>query len=166
MNKPLDDQPTPQPPPISMADLPPEDIPLVLNSLIAEQLLDFKRLFNGEEFIWTGTGSDGTQVHELFDFVHNDGMVLDLMQRFCRENQLGFQFNFVPAMKVGAADSPEHVLMYLLRPDAGGNPSIAMQVTGRRFAPSALMLLCGYIGADPRKQHRELFPGRYLATQH
>lgn len=144
--------------------IPQEHIPLVLNSIVNEGLLGFTRELVNNQWVWTGKSQDGTETtHELFDLVHNDYLAMDMLRNFCQGQTppMGYQLNYIPKMK-GISEQPMYTL-YLLAPDAGGQPSIVNQVTANRMGVAICMALCGVLQADLKMQHRTLFPGHYIA---
>lgn len=151
--------------PPSLADLniPSEHVPLLLNSIVNEGLLDFKRELVNGQWVWTGNGMDGKPTNELFDLVHNDYLAMDLLIRFCdgQPLPLGFQANRIPMIK-GVNERAQWSL-YVMQPDKGGQPQTIAHVNAYRLGVAIATALCHILEADLQVQHRTLFPAHYLA---
>lgn len=157
----MTEQPAPQPPSQDVRDIPQAHIPLVLNSIVCESLLDFKRTLVDGEWKWSGVGVDGTVRNELFDLVHDDGLAIEMLTRFCggQPTPLGYQLNFIPSIN----GSPQMFQVYILQPDANGQPQVWNKVGCNRIGVGIALALCGIVQADLKRQHRQLFPGSYLS---
>ncbi len=157
--------PPPDAPPLGqdLRDIPKEHIPTVLNSIVCEALLDFKRQLVGGEWQWSGTGVDGEQQHELFDLVHDDGLAIEMLTRFCagQPTPLGYQLNYIP--KIEGVSQQAMFQVYILQPDLEGNPQVLHRVDANRIGLGIALVFCGIVRADVTMQHRTLFPASYLS---
>jgi hypothetical protein len=161
-------EPQPLPPPVTfdLGQLPKEHIPTLLNSIICEESMGFRRELVGNEWQWTGRGLGGEVSHELFDFVQNDMLAFDMIGRFvdAQEPPLGFQIVRVPKIDLPAIgrQQPAMYQAWLLRigPDGGGVPFA--EVKGFRAGAVIALLVAGQLGVNLEARHRELFPGHYL----
>jgi hypothetical protein len=153
-----------QPSPIAdVSKLPQEDIPLVLNSLVNESLLGFNRTLNDAgQWEWKCVGEDGSVATEMFDLVRNDMLAFEMLVRFCKSQPtpFGAQVNFIPAVSEGQRPMWS---IYILQPDANGQPSTRAHVSANTLGVGIALALCGVVEANLLSQHRILFPAKYLA---
>lgn len=162
----LEEQPLPNP----MADIskiPPEDLPLVLNSLVNESLLGFSRsLDSSGAWTWKAVGEDGSTRTELFDLVMDDMVAFDMLVRFCSQQKppFGAQVNYIPHIP-GKNERPSWSV-YILQPDPEGQPTQRAHVNANRLGVGIALALCVVVEANLPMQHRLLFPGKYLAIAH
>jgi hypothetical protein len=163
---PLEQQPTPNP----MADIsqiPPDDIPLVLNSIVNESLLGFTRsLDSSGAWVWKAVGEDGEQRDELIDIVHDDMVAFDMLIRFCSQQPqpFGAQMNYIPVIPGKSERASWSV--YVLQPDPAGQPVTRAHVNANRLGVAIALALAVVVEANLLIQHRLLFPGKYLAIAH
>lgn len=159
-------QEQPKPTGMNLGDkIPKEHVPLLLNSIVNEALMGFKRdLVNGE-WQWTGTGADGQVTHELFNFVEDDHLALEMLTRFGQGQTppIAWQLNYIPHIE-GLNDRAMYQI-YLLAPDANKQPQIVQNVGANRIGLGIALALCGLVQADLMVQHRTLFPGHYMRLQ-
>lgn len=159
-----DPQPLPAPagPTTNLADFPKEHIPLLLNSIICEQLLGFTRELVGNEFVWTGKGMDGEVTHELFDLVREDAVAFDMAVRFVDAQQppMGFQITRIPAIEQRGTKAQFQA--FLMRIGPGGEGVPFAQAAGYKAGATIALLVAGQLGVDIAARHRELFPGHYM----
>jgi hypothetical protein len=169
----MDQQPTleQQPMPNPMHDvrkIPPDDLALVLNSIINESLLGFSRTLDSSgAWLWTCTGENGEKRTEMFDLVHDDLLAFDMLNRFCsqqRPQALGSQVNSIPFIE-GKNEGPSWSV-YILQPDPKGNPTTRAHVNANHLGVAIALALCVVVDANLPMQHRLLFPGKYLAIAH
>lgn len=165
--QPSEQQPLPNP----MADIqsiPPEDIPLVLNSIVNESLLGFTRkLDEAGNWTWSAVGEDGQRRDELIDLVHDDMVAFDMLIRFCTQQAepFGAQVNFIPLIK-GKNERPSWSV-YILQPGGpDGQPITRAHVNANRMGVGIALALAVLVEANLLMQHRTLFPGKYLAVAH
>jgi hypothetical protein len=158
-------QEQPKPAGINLGDkIPQEHIPLVLNSILNEALLGYTRELVNGEWQWTATGTDGQTTHELHDFVNTDAVAIEMLTRFGdgQEPPIAWQLNRIPHLP----GQNERALfqLYLIAPDAKGQPRILLTVNAARIGVAISLALCTHIQANLEMQHRILFPGHYIAT--
>ncbi len=167
MTRPLEQQPQPNPMMADLAKIPPEDLPLVLNSIVNESLLGFTRSMASDgSWVWTATGEDGEKRTEMIDMVHDDMVAFDMLIRFCTQQPepFGAQMNFIPHIK-GMNERPSWSV-YILQPDPAGQPTTRAHVNANRLGVAIALALCQVVEANLLMQHRILFPGQYLAIAH
>jgi hypothetical protein len=145
-------------------NIPQEHLPLVINSLICERLMDFKReLVNdeaGTRHVWSGQNLDGEQTDQLFNFMDTDALAIELLNKFVDANELGYNLIRVPKTVGG-----HPVQALLLGADSEGRPTQRAHVSGNKIGPVICLLILGYMQVDIQAQHRALFPGHYLLLQ-
>jgi len=157
----------PKPPgSINLGDkIPKEHIPLVLNSILNEALLGFKRELVNGEWQWTGTTAEGQVTNELHDFVDNDAVAIEMLTRFgdVQDPPIAFQLNRIPRIK--GVNERALFQLYLLAPDKNGQPQTLLTVNASRIGVAISLALCTHLQANLEMQHRTLFPGHYMTLQ-
>jgi hypothetical protein len=151
--------------PWDLSAIPGTDIPLVLNSIVAEVLMGFTRHTvtdkAGTRFEWRGTGQDGQPTTELFDFVREPGLALELMTRWAADNSFGFQVVRIPDVPDRGIQA--HWRAYLLRIGPNGEGVPFAEVGGNSAGVVLTLLICAQMpGVDVKRTHKELFPGHYM----
>lgn len=162
----MEQQPLPNPM-TDVQQIPPEDLPLVLNSIVNESLLGFTRTLDAAgQWVWKATGEDGAERTELFDLVHDDMVAFDMLIRFCSQQPqpFGAQVNYIPRIP-DKAPAPSWSC-YVLQPDPNGQPITRAHVNANRLGVAIALALCVVVEANLPMQHRTLFPGKYLAIAH
>lgn len=146
-------------------EIPKEQMPLVLNSLIAEHVMGFERRLNTTtgNHEWSGKQEDGTVLDWAeappFDFARDDSLAVALASRICVENGYFIDFQI----------SPEGVFWARLGERLPEDPQSARMIAGPATGKPLCLVLCLLI-CTARKlsvpgQHRTLFPGHYMKLQ-
>lgn len=146
--------------PKKQLDIPPEHIPLLFNSLLCERLCNFTRTLDPatNDWKWEGATSDGsTPSAELFDFVHNPPIALELLERVCTAQNWGYGLSFDPP---NGGPISRNVVIVVQEP--GGMRELAKVGQAHLIGFGIALALTVAFQMDVPAQHRELFPGHYL----
>ena len=146
-------------------EIPGEHVPLLLNSLLAEQVMGFERRLNPEtgRHEWSGKDSQGTEVPwsdtPPFDFAGDAGLAISLAERVCKEGGLVLDLqvdgeSMMWSVKLGRLTGPESAEI-VGRPGRGRPLSVMI----------CLIIVSTLEHASVQAQHRLLFPAHYLVLQ-
>lgn len=140
--------------------IPPEHIPLTMNSLLCERLYNFARTLRPDgSFAWSAEKdeADGskTPITDLLDFVNDVGTAYGLLTRLCAHQQWGWQVS----QDVG---SPM-VQVVLFLHDRHGEVQVIATTTGSPIGLAISLCIAAAMKLDPATQHRLLYPGHYMA---
>jgi hypothetical protein len=140
-------------------------LPVLINSAIAESMLQTERRLENGEFEWRwrdGEGSTETQEWTAWsrspplDFFSDEKIAVKLLSKFCAQNGLTAELQFVEgnwAGRIGRVTGEGQAQIV-------GRPALMSTM-----AQTICMMICSVIKVDLAARHRDLFPGHYLVLQ-
>lgn len=147
-----------EPKPISTEGIPNERIPVIMDSLIWENLLLQKREFNRVLQEWTWKTDEGNlQAKDMMQFSVNDGLAIELLIRTAAHNNLGVQVRYLP--NIIGINNDAHFSIEITQERGEGEPfGLLASAKSKSLSLATVMAVIAAFNLDIHAQHAALFP--------